>query len=79
METDIITDQDRLETLIAQISKNTQELLSQKIPSRTLVQNAIPRGLRVIKGNIDTQTVVDLCAIALTVLVQEFPSGSKTL
>lgn len=71
METDIITDQDRLETLITQISKNTQELLSQKIPSRTLVQNAIPRGLRVIKGNIDTQTVVDLCAIALTVLVQD--------
>lgn len=71
METDIITDQDRLETLLTQISKNTQELLSQKIPSRTLVQNAIPRGLRVIKGNIDNQTVVDLCAIALTVLVQD--------
>lgn len=78
METDIITDQDRLGTLLTQISKNTQELLSQRIPSRTLVQNAIPRGLRVLKGNVDTQTVVDLCAIALTVLVQEFPNGSKS-
>ena len=78
METDIITDQDRLGTLLTQISKNTQELLFQRIPSRTLVQNAIPRGLRVLKGNVDTQTVVDLCAIALTVLVQEFPNGSKS-
>ena len=78
METDIITDQDRLGKLLTQISKNTQELLSQRIPSRTLVQNAIPRGLRVLKGNVDTQTVVDLCAIALTVLVQEFPNGSKS-
>ena len=71
METDIVTDADKLGMYVKCITENTQELLKQKIPTGTLVQNAIPRGLRLIKGSVDKQTVVDLCAIALTVLVQE--------
>lgn len=71
METDIVTDADKLGMYIKCITENTIELLKQRIPTGTLVQNAIPRGMRLIKGNIDKQTIVDLCAIALTVLVQE--------
>lgn len=69
METDIITDTDKLGMYIKCITENTTELLKQRIPTGTLVQNAIPRGMLLIKGNIDKQTVIDLCAIALTVLV----------
>lgn len=60
-----------LEWCLEKIKENTEELLKQKIPSRVLVQNAIPRGMAMIKGQIDRQTVIDLCAIAITVLIQE--------
>lgn len=59
-----------LEWCLEKIKENTEELLKQKIPSRVLVQNAIPRGMAMIKGQIDRQTVIDLCAIAITVLIQ---------
>lgn len=60
-----------LEWCLEKIKENTQELLKQKIPSRVLVQNAIPRGMAMIKGQIDRQTVIDLCSIAITILIQE--------
>lgn len=59
-----------LEWCLEKIKENTEELLKQNIPSRVLVQNAIPRGMAMIKGQIDRQTVIDLCAIAITVLIQ---------
>ena len=59
-----------LEWCLEKIKENTEELLKQKIPSRVLMQNAIPRGMAMIKGQIDRQTVIDLCAIAITVLIQ---------
>lgn len=70
-ETDIVTDADRLETLLGHVKDNTQELLKQKVPSRVLIQNAIPRGMQLVRGQVDRQTVVDMCAIALTILIQE--------
>lgn len=60
-----------LEWCLEKIKENTQELLKQKIPSRVLMQNAIPRGMAMIKGQIDRQTVIDLCSIAITILIQE--------
>lgn len=60
-----------LEWCLEKIKENTEELLKQKIPSRVLVQNAIPRGMAMIKGQIDRQTVIDLCSIAITILIQE--------
>ena len=71
METDIVTDADRLETLLGHVKDNTQELLKQKVPSRVLIQNAIPRGMQLVRGQVDRQTVIDMCAIALTILIQE--------
>lgn len=59
-----------LEWCLEKIKENTEELLKQNIPSRVLMQNAIPRGMTMIKGQIDRQTVIDLCAIAITVLIQ---------
>lgn len=59
-----------LEWCLEKIKENTEELLKQNIPSRVLMQNAIPRGMAMIKGQIDRQTVIDLCAIAITVLIQ---------
>lgn len=70
-ETDIVTDADRLETLLGHVKDNTQELLKQKVPSRVLIQNAIPRGMQLVRGQVDRQTVIDMCAIALTILIQE--------
>lgn len=70
-ETDIVTDVDRLETLLGHVKDNTQELLKQKVPSRVLIQNAIPRGMQLVRGQVDRQTVIDMCAIALTILIQE--------
>ena len=64
---DIVT----LDWALERLRENTEELLKQNIPSRVLVQNAIPRGLQIIKGQIDRQTVIDLCSIALTILIQE--------
>ena len=60
-----------LEWCLEKIKENTEELLKQKIPSRVLMQNAIPRGMAMIKGQIDRQTVIDLCSIAITILIQE--------
>lgn len=71
METDIVTDADRLEALLGHVKDNTQELLKQKVPSRVLIQNAIPRGMQLVRGQVDRQTVIDMCAIALTILIQE--------
>ena len=59
-----------LEWCLEKIKENTEELLKQNIPSRVLVQNAIPRGMAMIKGQIDRQTVIDLCSIAITILIQ---------
>lgn len=59
-----------LEWCLEKIKENTEELLKQNIPSRVLMQNAIPRGMAMIKGQIDRQTVIDLCSIAITVLIQ---------
>lgn len=59
-----------LEWCLEKIKENTEELLKQNIPSRVLMQNAIPRGMAMIKGQIDRQTIIDLCAIAITVLIQ---------
>lgn len=70
-ETDIVTDADRLEALLGHVKGNTQELLKQKVPSRVLIQNAIPRGMQLVRGQVDRQTVIDMCAIALTILIQE--------
>ena len=70
-ETDIVTDADRLEALLGHVKDNTQELLKQKVPSRVLIQNAIPRGMQLVRGQVDRQTVIDMCAIALTILIQE--------
>lgn len=71
METDIVTDNDKMDLFMKHIRENTGELLKQKIPSRVLMQNAIPRGMKLMKGQIDRQTVIDMCAIALTILLQE--------
>ena len=70
METDIITDEDRLKKYLSFVEQNTKDLLKQKYPNQRLVQEAIPRGLKMVRGNIDKQTVIDLCSIALTVLMQ---------
>lgn len=71
METDIVTDDSKIEMYLKYIKENTTELLKQKIPTRTLMQNAIPRGLKLMKGQLDKQTIIDLCSIALTIVIQE--------
>lgn len=71
METDIVTDDSKIEMYLKYIKENTTELLKQKIPTRTLMQNAIPRGLKLMKGQLDKQIIIDLCSIALTIVIQE--------
>ena len=71
METDIVTDDSKIEMYLKYIKENTTELLKQKIPTRTLMQNAIPRGFKLMKGQLDKQTIIDLCSIALTIVIQE--------
>lgn len=67
---DISLDDDILKELLSKISDNTKTLLSEKFQNSTLIQNATSRGMRVLKGELTKQLIIDLCSIALTLLIQ---------
>lgn len=66
----IKTDGDILEDYVKIIKENSKELLEKNYEYNILLQNAIQRGIQAIQGNISSQTMVDLCSIALTLLVK---------
>ena len=53
------------------VKDNVKFLLKENYSNNVLMQNAFSRGVNVIKGNIDKQTIIDLSVIALTLLIQQ--------
>lgn len=67
---DIKPAETRLNDLVEIIKKNASALLEEHHSNQTLIQSATSRGFQILKGSMDKQLYVDLCAIALTVVIQ---------
>lgn len=57
--------------IFSKVKNNVKFLLKENYSNQTLIQNAFARGANVFKGSLDTQTIVDLSVIALTLLIQK--------
>ena len=68
---DIITDDTLIDEIFTKIKDNVKFLLDKDYSEQILIQNAFSRGMNVVRGNIDKQTIVDLSVIALTILIQK--------
>lgn len=68
---DIITDDTLIDEIFIKIKDNVKFLLDKDYSEQTLIQNAFSRGMNIVRGNIDKQTIVDLSVIALTILIQK--------
>lgn len=68
---DIKTDDTLIDEIFTKIKDNVKFLLDKDYSEQTLIQNAFSRGMNIVRGNIDKQTIVDLSVIALTILIQK--------
>ena len=68
---DIITDDTLIDEIFTKIKDNVKFLLDKDYSEQTFIQNAFSRGMNIVRGNIDKQTIVDLSVIALTILIQK--------
>lgn len=68
---DIITDDTLIDEVFTKVKDNVKFLLDKDYSEQTLIQNAFSRGMNIVRGNIDKQTIVDLSVIALTILIQK--------
>lgn len=60
-----------LDNLINSIKENILDLQKKNYPKNVLIQNAFNRGMKIFKGDLSKQNIIDLCVIALTVLISE--------
>lgn len=67
----IKTDDTLIDEIFTKIKDNVKFLLDKDYSEQTLIQNAFSRGMNIVRGNIDKQTIVDLSVIALTILIQK--------
>ena len=68
---DIRSDETIIDEVFTKVKDNVKFLLDKDYSEQTLIQNAFSRGMNVVRGNIDKQTIVDLSFIALTILIQK--------
>ena len=68
---DIKTDDTLIDEIFTKVKDNVKFLLDKDYSEQTLIQNAFSRGMNIVRGNIDKQTIVDLSVIALTILIQK--------
>lgn len=68
---DIKTDDTLIDEVFTKVKDNVKFLLDKDYSEQTLIQNAFSRGMNIVRGNIDKQTIVDLSVIALTILIQK--------
>lgn len=62
--------QAELDMLLSKIKENSLLLLKEQHSSNVLLQSATSRGMQVLRGSQEPQLYVDLCSIALTLLIQ---------
>ena len=67
----IKTDEVIIDEVFTKVKDNVKFLLDKDYSEQTLIQNAFSRGMNIVRGNIDKQTIVDLSVIALTILIQK--------
>lgn len=65
------TQDDVIDEVFTKVKDNVKYLLKENYSSNVLIQNAFSRGMNVVRGNIDKQTIIDLSVIALTLLIQK--------
>lgn len=68
---DIKSDETIIDEVFTKVKDNVKFLLDKDYSEQTLIQNAFSRGMNIVRGNIDKQTIVDLSVIALTILIQK--------
>lgn len=68
---DIKSDETIIDEVFTKVKDNVKFLLDKDYSEQILIQNAFSRGMNVVRGNIDKQTIVDLSVIALTILIQK--------
>ena len=68
---DIKSDETIIDEVFTKVKDNVKFLLDKGYSEQTLIQNAFSRGMNIVRGNIDKQTIVDLSVIALTILIQK--------
>ena len=68
---DIKTETQIIDEIFEKVKDNVKYLLEKDYSEQVLIQNAFNRGMNVVKGNIDKQTIIDLSVIALTLLVKK--------
>lgn len=68
---DIRSDETIIDEVFTKVKDNVKFLLDKDYSEQTLIQNAFSRGMNIVRGNIDKQTIVDLSVIALTILIQK--------
>lgn len=61
---------ENLNKILESVKENVQELSNKNYPKNILIQNALNRGMQIMKGDFSKQIIFDLCVIALTVLIQ---------
>lgn len=67
----IKTEEQIIDEVFNKVKENVTYLLKENYSNAMLVQNALSRGSNIIRGQLDTQTIVDLSVIALTFLIQK--------
>lgn len=65
------TQDEVIDEVFTKVKDNVKYLLKENYSSNVLIQNAFSRGMNVVRGNIDKQTIIDLSVIALTLLIQK--------
>lgn len=65
------TQDELVDEVFNKVKNNVKYLLKENYSSNVLIQNAFSRGMNVVRGNIDKQTIIDLSVIALTLLIQK--------
>lgn len=68
---DIKSDETIIDEVFTKVKDNVKFLLDKDYSEQTLIQNALSRGMNIVRGSIDKQTIVDLSVIALTILIQK--------
>lgn len=70
MEDNIELTEIKLNDLVTVIKENTSSLLKENHSNQSLIQSATSRGFQILKGVHNKQLYIDMCAIALTLYLQ---------
>lgn len=63
--------EEELDSFIDHIKLNSKDLLERNISERALKSNVINKGIMLYLGNINDQTIIDFCALIVTLRMKK--------